>query len=116
MLGRFGLVKPGNPSKFSTSWLVFWDIHEFFVSSAKNDWQTFLWGVLQGGGLMWHPPRKLLDVLTTCNHILINLLIINECYLIFFYLVAYFVYLLGGCLLFAYLEQEVEIDVKVLIN
>lgn len=33
-------------------------------------------------------------------------------WLLSMYIVAYFVYLLGGCLLFAYLEQEVEIDVK----
>ena len=37
MLGRFGLVKPGNPSKFAPSCLDFGDIHKYFISSAKND-------------------------------------------------------------------------------
>ena len=34
-------------------------------------------------------------------------------WLLSLYILAYFVYLLGGCLLFACLEQEVETDIKV---
>ena len=34
-------------------------------------------------------------------------------WLLSLYILAYFVYLLGGCLLFACLEQDVETDIKV---
>ena len=36
-VGRFGLVKPGNLSKFAHSCLVFVDIHKYFISCTKNN-------------------------------------------------------------------------------
>ena len=58
MVGRFGLVKPGNLSKFVPSCLVFGDIHKYFVGSAKTDLQPFLSGVLQGGSYVTLPTRN----------------------------------------------------------
>ena len=57
MVGRFGLVNPGHHSKVSPSCLVFGDIHNYFISGAKNDLPPFLLGVLQGGVLCDNPQE-----------------------------------------------------------
>ena len=48
-VGRFGLVKPGNCSKYSPIYIFSGDTFKIVIDSAKNEIQTFLYSVIFRG-------------------------------------------------------------------
>ena len=52
--GRFGLVKPGHPSKHSPICLFLGDTFKIVIDSAKKKIQTFLYSELSRG-VLWTP-------------------------------------------------------------